>query len=169
MKPMEESNSGPDTLDKGPVPGGRIVLIIAIILILLAGGFLAYRAWSNRGTTTTQSTAEVLSPEDLAERHGLGVRLIGVTAGGGMIDFRLKILDAEKAQQFLEEPANLPRLIVAESGEALMVSEGLDDDIEWETGGILFNFYSNDNGLVEPGTPVIVQFGDVQLEPIEAQ
>jgi hypothetical protein len=148
---------------------GRTILIIAIILLLLAGGFLAYRVWSDRQTTANGSSAEVLSAADLEERYGLAVRLIGVTAAGGMIDFRLKILDSQKAQQFLEDPANLPRLIVAESGEALIVSEGLDDDIEWEDGGILFNFYPNDNGVVQPGTPVIVEFGTLQLEPIEAQ
>lgn len=169
ISPMAESTTDPSMINKQPASMGRTLLIIAIILLLVVAGFFAYRAWSGRQTSVNGSPAEFLSAEELAERHGLAVRLIGVTAAGGMIDFRLKILDADKAQQFLEDPANLLRLIVAESGEALMVSEGLDDDIEWEDGGILFNFYPNDNNVIRPGTPVIVEFGAQQLEPIEAQ
>ena len=86
-----------------------------------------------------------------------------------MIDFRLKIVDPEKAQQFLQDPANLPSLVVAENGLALRGSEGLGDDVRWEEGAILFNLIPNAGGAIQPETPVIVQFGDVQLEPILAQ
>ena len=138
-------------------------------MLLLAVGFLAYRAWSGRQESSAQPSTDFLSASELEARHGLAVRLIGVTAAGGMIDFRLKILDADKARRFLEDPAHLPRLVVAKSGEALMVSEGLDEDVEFEDGGILFNFFPNDGGVVESGTPVIVEFGSIRLEPIEAQ
>jgi hypothetical protein len=146
----------------------RTMLPIAILLVL-AAGLVGYGVWRALQTGPTPPATEFMSAAQLEERHGLAVRLIGVTGGGGMIDFRLKMLDGEKARKFLEDPANLPRLIVADSGEALMGTEELDDDVSWEEGGILFILFSNSGGLIQPGTPVIVEFGDVQLEPIIAQ
>ena len=164
---MEGTTMGTNSVEKRSTPWNRFVLPVLILLVLVAS-FFAYRAWTARQAATPETAAERISASELEERHGLGVRLIGVTAGGGMIDFRLKILDPDKARQFLQDPANLPRLIVAESGAALMGTEELDDDVSWEEGGILFILFSNSGGVIQPGTPVIVSFGDVQLEPIPA-
>lgn len=141
----------------------------AAILLVLIGGFLAYRARTIWQAPTSEPAAARLSESELEERHGLRVRLIGVTAGGGMIDFRLKILDVEKARQFLQDPAHLPRLIVADSGMALVAPEGIADDVAWTEGGILFVLFPNSGGAIKPGTAVIVEFGSVQLEPVLAQ
>jgi hypothetical protein len=147
---------------------GRLGVLATILLVLLAA-FLAYRAWSAGETQTAPPAAEYLSTGELEERYGLGVRLIGVTAGGGLIDFRLKILDVDKAREFLQDPAHLPRLIAADTGTALMGTQELDDDVSWEEGGILFILFSNRGGAIKAGTPVIVEFGELQLEPILAQ
>jgi hypothetical protein len=141
---------------------------VAILLALIVG-FSGYRAWTARQPASTPNGTEFISATELEERYGLQVRLVGVTAGGGIIDFRLKVLDVEKARGFLQDPANLPRLIVAESGEALLGTEELDESVGWEEDGILFILFSNSGGLIQPGTPVIVEFGDVRLEPIIAQ
>ena len=146
----------------------RYVMAVAVLPILVVA-LVGYRAWHARRTAPTSTRTEFTSATELEERHGLAVRLIGVTAGGGMIDFRLKILDPLKAQRFLQDPANLPGLVVAESGQSLMGTEGLGDDIRWEEGIILFVVFSNTGGAIQPGTPVIVEFGEVQLEPMPAQ
>jgi hypothetical protein len=139
------------------------------LLLLLAAGLISYGVWSALSAGRTPVATEFMSAAELEERHGLAVRLIGVTAGGGMVDFRLKILDGEKAREFLQDPDNLPRLIDAESGKALAGTQGLDDDVSWEEGDILFILFSNSGGLIEPGTPVMVAFGSERLEPILAQ
>ena len=166
---MEQTTINPLSAGRDEMPWKKIGLLLLVAALIMAGGILAYQMLSPSTGSGGLSGGERITAEQLAADHGLSVRLIGVTAAGGMVDFRLKIVDVQKAQKFLEDPANLPRLIVADSGKALMVPEGLDDDIEWTEGGILFNFYPNDNGLVESGTPVIVEFGALQLEPIEAQ
>ena len=166
---MNESVVNASSTDPRTTRRARVALLLVAILLALAVGFLGYRAWTARQTASTPAGTEFISAAELEERYGLGVRLIGVTAGGGMIDFRLKILDVEKAREFLQDPANLPRLIVAESGEALMGTEELGDDVSWEKGGILFILFSNSGGLIQPETPVIVEFGTVQLAPILAQ
>lgn len=147
----------------------RYALPAALLLALVAVLF-AYRAWNTRPPASTPAASQVISAAELEERYGLRVRLIGVTAGGGMIDFRLKILDAEKARGFLQDPANLPRLIAAEKGTTLVApAEGIDEDMPWEEGGILFFLVPNSGGAIQPGTPVSVVFGEVQLEPVIAQ
>ena len=165
---MEETTVNPASPDRRGVPLGRLGLLALILLVLVAAVF-AYRTWTGRQTATTGPAAERISAGELEERYGLRVRLIGVTAGGGMIDFRLKILDAQKARRFLQDPANLPRLVVTDSGTALMAPEGIEDNIEWEEGGILFVLFPNSNGVIKPGTAVTVDFGGLQLEPILAQ
>lgn len=138
---------------------------LAAILLALVAAFVAYQLWATRAP----AGAGPISPVELEERYGLRVRLMGVTAGGGMIDFRLKITDPEKARAFLEDPAHRPRLAVAESGHNLPGTGELGDDITWEEGGILFILFSNLGGVIQPGTPVVVSFGDLQLEPVLAQ
>jgi hypothetical protein len=165
---MEESITNPAAPVRRAPSSGRLGLL-ALISLLLVAAFLAYRARSTREPASTQAGTGLISAIELEERYGLRVRLIGVTGGGGMVDFRLKILDPQKAREFLQDPANLPRLVVAESGEALLGTEGLEDDVSWEEGGIFFILVSNSAGLIQPGTPVIVEFGDVRLEPIIAQ
>lgn len=156
-----------------PMPASthrRVRPVLLIVLVVLATvGFLGYSVWKATPAEGTLGGTQFVSAAQLEARHGLGVRLIGVTAGGGMIDVRLKIHNVEKARRFLEDPNNMPRLIAAESGEALPRAEGLADGIRWEEGGILFIFFANNGGLIQPGTPVIVEFSDVRLEPIVAQ
>ena len=138
---------------------------VALLLVLVIT-FLAYKAWSTRGTT---SGSQLLSQESFEEQYGLQVRLIGVTGGGGLVDFRLKMIDAEKARQFLQDPANQPVLLITAEGTQILAADSMDDDIEWDDGGILFMLLPNSEGLIQPESPVMVKFGDLQLEPIPAQ
>lgn len=150
--------------------GWRKTLILgAIVLVLLLAAVFAYQAWRARQTGEAPPGSESLSVAELEEQYGLRVRLIGVTAGGGMIDFRLKILDAEKARQFLQDPASLPISMVTENGTELLAADVMDKDLIWEEGGILFILLPNSGGAVQPGMPVTIHFGGVQLEPISAQ
>ncbi len=147
----------------------RYALTIAFV-VALPLAFLGYRAWESQGLASAPSDdTQFTSAEAFEAQHGLRLHLIGVTAGGGMVDVRLKVVDAEKARAFLQEPANLPRLVVADTGETLVGADELGDDVTWEEGQILFNLFPNTGGAIEPGTPVIVAFGDVQLEPAPAQ
>lgn len=142
--------------------------IAAVVALPLA--FIGYRAWESQGLASAPpNDTEFTSAAALEAQRGLQVHLIGVTAGGGMVDVRLKVVDARKARAFLEEPRNLPRLVVADTGQTLIGADELGDDFTCEQGQILFNLFPNAGGAIQPGTPVIVAFGDVQLEPVPAQ
>lgn len=166
---MNESTAQPSLMKPRAGRSNRYVVLAAILMLLLAGAFLGYRAWMARSAGSSEMALERISAGELEERYGLRVRLIGVTAGGGMVDFRLKIADPAQAREFLEDPANLPRLVDAESGEALVGTLGMEDEIRWQEGEILFILFSNRNGAIQSGSPVFVEFGSLQLEPILAQ
>lgn len=166
---MDETAVNLEALSSPERPWPRVFLVAVVVVVLALAGWQVFRARQTGPVISDQIRANTITASELAERHGLAVRLIGVTAGGGMIDFRLKILDAGKAQTFLENAANLPRLIAADSAVELMAPEGLDDDIEWSENAILFNMYPNDGSVIKAGSPVIVKFGDFYLEPMPAQ
>ena len=163
---MEEISASPAADRTGWM---KPLILGAIALVLILGAFYAYQAWTNQQTGAATPGTEGISAAELEASYGLQVRLIGMTAAGGMIDFRLKMIDPDKAQAFLQDPANLPITMVAEDGSQLLAADGMDDDITWEADGILFILLPNTAGVVQPGTEVIVQFGSVNLEPILAQ
>ena len=166
---MEEIAPSLNNPTKNSLPWDAIGLLLWIATLLIAGAFIAYKEVGLQQAAPKTDAIETISPEELDERYGLRIHLIGVTAGGGMIDFRMKVTDPQKAKSFLEDPDNLPIITVAGSGQELMSPEGLDEEIEWLDGGILFNFYPNDGGLIQSGTAVIVKFGNVRLAPMPAE
>ncbi len=169
---MEENSIGLEQQAK-PKPTtipGRYVLLIGLLLgLLVLFGFIINRA--TRGSGTSQTAGELLSEQALAERYGIQVNLIAVTAAGGLVDIRLKILDAEKARLLLQESIDVPKLRIGEDEALLTGPEDAADQIlnTLEDEGIIFLMYPNVAGVLAPGKLVTVQFGDIWLEPVPAQ
>jgi hypothetical protein len=115
-----------------------------------------------------QVAGDLISAQTLADQYGVRVNLIAITAAGGLVDFRLKILDAEKAKLLLQDSGDVPKLLVGDGLAVLTAPEdstgqllnSLADD------GNVFLMYPNLQNVVKLGMPVTVQFGDIGLEPI---
>ncbi len=159
-------NSNPIASPPAERPRWIKYLILVALLLSLVIVFFVYQAWSTRSALPS---SQLLSQADFEELHGLQVRLIGVTGGGGLVDFRLKMTDAESARQFLQHPENLPVLLITADGTQILAADIMDDDIQWDDGGILFMLLPNSDGAVKPGSPITIKFGDLQLEPVLAQ
>lgn len=144
----------------------------ALILPILAV-VIVYLVW-NQGlpsfaTGRILSNSKVISSEVLKERYGVEITLVGVTAAGGMIDFRYRVLDKAKAEFLVGEGAEIS-LIAEDSGVTLISdSHDMKHNKQLEDGGLYFHFYANRGNAVKQGTPVIVDFGSVRLEPLAAQ
>lgn len=146
---------------------GRMLIYLAVILLVLVGASI----WFTAGQGMKYSTLDGFTPlsaADLEARYGLMVRLVGVTAGGGMIDVRFKVLDAEKAAVLLQNPDSLPKLQV-EDGITLTTSQAELEDVHLEDGGIVFMLFPNAGGSVRTGTPINILFGKIKLETVIAQ
>lgn len=142
---------------------GIMLFIIAVLILLLF--------WQSDNLPVRLSNNNEIIPissEELVSNYGFKVRLIGVTAAGGLVDVRFKILDKEKAAALLNDPDRFPEL-VADNGTVLSVpNEGMDE-MHLENDGIVFMFFPNSGGAVSPGSSVKIRFGDLELEPILAQ
>jgi hypothetical protein len=143
----------------------KYILPALILFLLVATGLIYYSSAKAEVVSKTQ-----ISQTDLEEKYGLRLNLIGVTAGGGMVDLRLKIVDGEKARILLQDKNNFPVLQVNKSRVSLSASEDLkSQQIKFEDGVSLFLLYPNAGNAVKQGTPVMVNFGDIALRPIEVK
>ena len=145
------------------LPRLRNYILPAILLILLAVGALYY-------SFARIKPASVISREDLEQQYGLRVNLVAVTASGGMVDLRLKIVDAAKAKALLQETANFPALYVGARKVTLQAPQDTrSQELSIEDDGNIFLLYPNAGNAVQHGTPINIMFGDLRLEPIVTQ
>lgn len=110
----------------------------------------------------------ILSQAALEETYGLRVNLVAVTAAGGMVDLRLKVVDAVKAQALLGDAENHPTLFVDRS--RLFPAQDISaETARLKDGSILVVLFSNPRNLVTRNTPVTILFGNIAVEPIESK
>ena len=135
----------------------------AAALVLLALGFIF-------AFFSVKPAPPAISTNLLLEKYGLRVNLVAVTAAGGMVDLRLKIVDGEKAKLLLQDTKNFPVLAVPHANLILTASEDARTQaIQFKDGGNLFLLFPNRGGAVKPGDPVQVKFGEVVVEALPAQ
>jgi hypothetical protein len=106
--------------------------------------------------------------KDLAERWGIEVTSARLTAHGHMVDFRYRVLDAEKAAPLFERQTK-PRLIHEGSGKVLAVPQpaktgALRNSNTPQAGKIYWMFFGNAGKLVNPGDRVTVVIGDFRAD-----
>ena len=114
---------------------GQYLLWVGLAMSLLLIGFFVLRG--NR-PSSGKATGDLISAQTLAEQYGIRVNLIGITAAGGLVDLRLKILDAEKASLLLQDSSDVPTLVVG-NGAAVLVAP------EDSTGQLLNNLMDDGN------------------------
>jgi hypothetical protein len=147
------------------------IYLAAIVLIALIGiGLYLTKAVQAASLAQTSAASSSISQQELETQYGLRINLVAVTAAGGLVDVRLKIVDGEKAKSLLQTPGNFPILWIADTNVSLVVpEENRAQEIKFEDGGNLFLMFPNAGGAVKPGTPVVIRFGDTQLEAIPAR
>jgi hypothetical protein len=120
---------------------------------------------------TSSPSATGLAPDSvLAERYGVQVTLIGITAAGGVIDFRYRVVDPDKANQWLKDPKLMPDLVVEDSGAILTHPEdAMKETRDVKAGEVHYMLYPNNGNVVKPGAQVSVTIGDAHFGPYTAQ
>jgi hypothetical protein len=156
------------------VGGNRRLNRVLVLAMILAGvilvSFLATRGQQQPEAVVAPQEITTISQSVLEAQYGLRVNLLAVTAAGGLVDVRLKILEGSKAQALLQDPNNLPALWVPGMDITLeLPDKAKSQEIRFEDDGNYFVLFPNTGNAVKPGTPVTIQFGDLQLEPIPAE
>jgi hypothetical protein len=147
---------------------------IFILTALIAGILILAAIYSSAGLRAFQAArlprgTLVISQRVLEEQYGLRVNLLGVTAAGGFVDLRLKIVDGEKLKRLLPDEKAFP-VLRTEQGVILNTSEETKaQKIEYVSGGGLYILYPNARNAVKPNTPVTILFGNIALESVFAK
>lgn len=94
-------------------------------------------------------------------------------AAGYMLEFRYKVLDAEKAKPLFERKIK-PLLTHSESGAKLNVptpakTGALRNSNPPHAGANYWMFFANPGRLVQPGQHVTIQIGDFLIEDLIVQ
>ena len=152
----------------------KAVVQALILMLPLVAGIIVYRIWFAQPSVAPESEAAIvrstISAQTLEERFGIRVTLIAVTAGGGIVDFRYKVVDKDKAAFIVGEPENAPSLVSEQTGITIPPpNHTMKHNAELENGASYFIFYPNIRNAVRPGMPVSVAIGATQVEPIIAQ
>jgi hypothetical protein len=150
---------------------GLALLVIPILLLISeARGDEARRTESSAYSLAIPAQqARFAAMHELEERYGIRITLIGVTAAGGMVDFRFRVLDANKAIALTKDHTLMPVLNVQNTDTRLAMPGGGMHSMTLQDGKVYYILFGNPKGEVKPGTPISVAFGDMQLEAIQAQ
>jgi hypothetical protein len=139
------------------------IFFIAAIFIILIIGFFAFR---NLIIPVPHSTIVPIPQSTLETKYGLRINLIAVTAAGGKVDLRLKMVDAAKARLLLQDSKNFPSL-VTENGDVLSVpADEKPESFDFKDNSDIFLLFPNTRGVIHPGMAVSLLFGEAKLEPI---
>lgn len=137
----------------------------AIIFISILLGLIAVQGFS-AGFGSPFVPGVRISQNMLADKYGLKVSLIAVSAAGGKIDFRLRMLDAQKARLLLQDAQNFPVLVAANGKILSLDADSKPDSIDFIQNRNLLYLYANSSGVITPGAPVIIRFGNIELDPV---
>ena len=154
---------------------GRYFVAAAAMLFALIMTGLSFFPSSSRPQVSDTSylshlaQAQLISPGALEAEYGVQVSLVGLSMMDSIIDFRLNIVNAEKARKLLEDPTKMPMLVVERSNTELMASSHHGHRKPLKDGGTYLTFFPNTGNVIRPGVPVTVMFGNLRMEPILAQ
>ena len=139
----------------------------ALALLLLGGAAvlsapIVADANVSEQTGFIQQTKE--QKQELSEKWGIELVALRSTAAGHMVDFRYRVLDAEKAAPLFKRQTK-PYLIHQSSGKALGVPNtakigSLRNSNMPQNGRIYWMFFGNHNRVVQKGDLVTVAIGD---------
>jgi hypothetical protein len=120
-------------------------------------------------TPPAAKPAQPLPPPSSNEtQYGIQIAQVGLTAAGGLVDVRFKVLDAAKAAQLLGNPANAPTLLAADNPPLMPPHHALKG-ARFTPGQVFYILYPNVRNTIKPGVEVTVAMGEVRLGPVTAQ
>ena len=158
-----------------PSTSGRFRYILPAVglLVIISISALSYQ-WDSSVTRAfgvhvasldhvidTPVTASV----DLEKQYGVQVSLVATSMMGNIVDVRLKIIDPDKAQGFLQNQA---ALLVDQQALILAPHMHSHADSRLKAGKVFILFFPTQK-IIHPGTEVSLVFGSVRIEPMIVQ
>jgi hypothetical protein len=138
-------------------------------VVLLGATLLGWGAWRGWDAyRATQSPGTPVSAEVIEAEWGIQITHVAVTADGGLIDFRFRVVDPEKAGPLLTL-AKRPVLVAEDSGAVIDHLMHPPHSHDLVPGRVLYLIYNNTGGAIRRGAAVSVVLGDLRLEHLIAR
>ena len=139
---------------------------LGLVLVLVVGALGAWALWPGRGQDVRAGTT-LVSSEGMAAKYGIDVTMVGVTAAGGMVDFRYQVVDPDKADQVVHDLDLFPKMVNEETGATLVLrSLPHSHSQKLDLGGNYFFLVPNAQNAMHPGDSVTLVVGDLRLEHV---
>ena len=168
-EPNAEPNTEPNTDEGRKLPGRRRLLATGLVAILLLGaGAGAALGWWPGQKTDVRAGTTLVTAEGMAARYGIHVNLIGVTAAGGLIEFRYQVVDPDKADRMIHDEKLLPIVVVEDTGATMVISRPHHTS-EITLGGTYFFLFANAHNAIHAGSKLTLVMGDSRIEHIVAE
>jgi len=157
-----------------------VVLLLLVWSIIACAGRKAPETAPDAGEATVEATedpfAGALLPDQVLDRWGIEIVAIRPSAGGSIIDFRYRIVDADKAT-FLVDRTIDAYITHQESGLTATVPNTAKIGPLRQTqkygkppeGKIFFILFSNPNKVIDAGDEVAITIGEFQVKDLVVQ
>jgi hypothetical protein len=137
------------------------IVVAGLLVAALLGGMLA---WANRPATNPAIAGSTeITADELEQQYGVRVDVVGILAGGGLIELQFRVIDADKATALFGEVEDMPVLAVEGSSTVLQSARGMKHAFTVLDGASYFFFYTNANNAVSEGSQVSFVVDGVRL------
>ena len=106
----------------------------------------------------------LIDAASLKERWGIEIWEVSVTGVGGLIDFRMRVLDENKAAPLLQDANGAPVLISERTGASSQLVTAEDGRLTPLAGRVYIFFFGNPDRKFRSGDPITIVIGGVRLE-----
>jgi hypothetical protein len=141
------------------------LLAFSIALVLV---FISSPATANATASQKEASTAVVKSTPLAEKWGIEITALRMAAHNHMVDFRFRVLDANKADPLFVRQTK-PYLLDQKSGKVLAVPNTakigpLRNSNTPQEGRIYWMFFGNHTRLISQGSAVTVVIGEFKVE-----
>ena len=141
------------------------VALVMGLLLLVGGGVLA---WQIFGPEQQWEPGNMPLSAEIEEKYGVRFTFLAVTAKGGMVELRYRVIDEGKAANFGHYTETAPMLIAEDTGKTVDVTiMGLHNH-RVEPGRTYYVLYRNTDSAIQSHRPVTIALGDQKLEHVVA-
>jgi hypothetical protein len=158
---------GADGDSVGAAAPGRVsthriqaAVVAALVAALLVGA--AVWKFSGGGNAAIASSSEITAAQ-LEQQYGVRIDVVGLIAGGGLVELKFQVTDADKATALFGEVDDMPLLAVEGSSTVLQSAKGMKHSLTLLDGASYFFLYTNVGDAVHDGSQVAFVVNGVRL------
>ena len=145
----------------------RSVVLGALLLIVTVGSFLFVQA--RRNAPLVPENYVLPRSAEMEEKFGVRFTFVAVTADGGFVDLRYRVVDTGKARNFGHYTETSPMLINERSGEVVDITQMGLHNHRVEPGRIYYVLFRNTSSAIQRGDRISIAVGDLKIENVIAQ